>query len=186
MTVRLEKEEGNKSLRFLRHAYFKPIQSWVLQVGFQVLLPIFPSHKQFCTQNSVEKSMYLFPSVFSTSPLQPWKVIVCWEPTPPVFLVWNLQGLNVQMFLNILGAEPAQFLPFPSGCKIPYVKRNNSQAKCIAYQSASLIFPEEYKHWSLPRDDRRVHMGFWFGALPLNWKLGPNRLAYLIQCSLFG
>lgn len=94
---------------------------------------------------------------------------------PPVFLVWNLQGLNVQMFLNILDAEPEQFLPFPSGCRVPYVKCNNSQAKCTAYQSASLIFPEQYKHWSLPRDDRRVHMGFWFGALPLNWKLGPNR-----------
>ena len=99
--------------------------------------------------------MCLFPSVFSTSPLQPWKVIVCWEPTSPVFLVWNLQRLNVQVFLNILGAEPEQFLPFPSGCKVPYVKCNNSQAKCTAYQSASLIFPEEYKHWSLPRDDRK-------------------------------
>lgn len=120
-------------MRFLRHAYFKPIQSWVLHVGFQVLLPIFPSYKQFqqlmsltnwasgCTQNSVEKSMCSILCILN-KPIAALKVIVCWEPTSPVFLVWNLQRLNVQVFLNILGAEPEQFLPFPSGCKVPYVK----------------------------------------------------------------
>lgn len=107
------------------------------------------------------------PSVFSTSPLQPWESIVCWEPTSPVFLIWNLQRLNVPGVSEHSWCRTRTISSISLWMQSPtYVKCNNSHAKCTAYQSASLIFPWRVNTGLFPEMTEEFTWVFGLGLCP--------------------